>query len=314
MSGGIRLVVIGGPTASGKTRLSIAAAKRFGGEIVSADSMQIYRGMDIGTAKPDAAEQAGVRHTMLDECSPDTAYSVADYCTRAKQYIADMAQRGVLPIVAGGTGLYISSLVDNVQFAEGKTDLAYRAELWELARSKGNQYVHDMLAAVDAPAARATHPNNVKRVIRALECYHCTGITKTEQDARSKLQPSPYEPYMAALEMDRPLLYERIDMRVEDMLARGLVEEVRQLSEAGLTLQNISMQGIGYKEVLGYLEGQYPLAQCAELIKKNTRNYAKRQLTWFRRDKRYVWYNASDPALDDIFLRDVERFLQGKNV
>lgn len=306
----IKLLVIAGPTASGKTALAIQAAKRFNGEIVSADSMQIYQYMNIGTAKPDAAEQEGVRHTMLDEINPRDSFSVADYCTRARQYIADMAARGKLPIVAGGTGLYISSLIDNIQFAEGAPDLAYRERLKQIAAEKGNAYLHAMLTEVDPIAAAKTHPNNSKRVIRALECFHDTGVTKTQQDEQSRRQPSPYQPLMTALTADREALYRRINDRVDGMMARGLLAEVEGLRAMGFTRQDTAMQGIGYKELLMHLEGEISLAEAVELIKQRSRNYAKRQLTWFRRDDRYIWFDALSDGVYERFLQTVEQFLQ----
>ncbi len=307
---GIKVLVIGGPTASGKTALSLAAASAFGGEVVSADSMQVYRGMDIGTAKPSMAERCGIPHHMMDIVDPEESFSVADYCARAHGCIRDIAARGHVPIVVGGTGLYISSLLDNVTFSDSASDPAYREELRALAAQNGADYLHGMLRAVDPKSADAIHPNNVHRVIRALECYHVTGVPKSRQDELSRQVPSPYVPFFAALTCDRAQLYARIDRRVTDMVEQGLFAEVAHLRDAGVGRACTSMQGIGYKEVLDCLDGLLTEADCIALIQKNSRNYAKRQLTWFRRENRYRWYDALDGALTEQYFADAAAFLQ----
>lgn len=307
------IIVVAGPTATGKTKLAVSLAKCFGGEVVSADSMQIYKGMDIGSAKPTPEETEGVKHWLIDEVEPDKPFSVAEYVTRAKAYISDIAARGRLPIIAGGTGLYISSLIDNVQFTEGKTDFALRKELFALAQEQGDETLHAMLAAIDPEAAQMIHPNNRKRVVRAIEIFKTTGVTMTEQNARSKAEPSPYEPVMLALTAEREILYGRINRRVDQMAETGLIDEVRRLRSAGLTADMQSMQGIGYKEVFAYLDGSCGEKECLELVKKNSRNYAKRQLTWFRRDKRYEWFDCTNSALEEKAARYVKERLGMKD-
>lgn len=307
------IIVVAGPTATGKTKLAVSLAKRFGGEVISADSMQIYKGMDIGSAKPTPEETEGVKHWLIDEVEPDTPFSVAEYVARAKAYISDIAARGRLPIIAGGTGLYISSLIDNVQFTEGKTDFALREELFTLAQERGDETLHAMLTEIDPEAARTIHPNNRKRVVRAIEIFKTTGVTMTEQNARSKAEPSPYEPVMLALTAEREILYDRINRRVDKMAEAGLIDEVRRLRSAGLTADMQSMQGIGYKEVFTYLDGSCGEKECLELVKKNSRNYAKRQLTWFRRDKRYAWFDCMDSALAEKAAQYVKEQLGMKD-
>ena len=289
-----KIVVVAGPTGTGKTRLSVALAKQFGGEVISADSMQIYKGLDIGSAKVTPEETEGIPHHLIDILAPDETFSVAQYVQKANEAAEDILERGKLPILCGGTGLYISSFVDNVKFTESQTDFSLRERLMSEAEEKGTEVLWQRLAELDPKAAEAVHPNNVKRVVRALELYESTGLTLSEQNARSKLIESPYEPVMLALTGERELLYERINLRVDRMVAAGLFEEVKALSDRGMTRSMQSMQGIGYKEVLSCFEGECELSECIELIKKNSRNYAKRQLTWFKRDERYQWFDISE--------------------
>ncbi|MBQ3225693.1 MAG: tRNA (adenosine(37)-N6)-dimethylallyltransferase MiaA [Clostridia bacterium] len=289
-----KIVVVAGPTGTGKTRLSVALAKQFGGEVISADSMQIYKGLDIGSAKVTPEETEGIPHHLIDILAPDETFSVAQYVQKANEAAEDILERGKLPILCGGTGLYISSFVDNVKFTESQTDFSLRERLMSEAEEKGTEVLWQRLAELDPKAAEAVHPNNVKRVVRALELYESTGLTLSEQNARSKLIESPYEPVMLALTGERELLYERINLRVDRMVAAGLFEEVKALSDSGMTRSMQSMQGIGYKEVLSCFEGECELSECIELIKKNSRNYAKRQLTWFKRDERYQWFDISE--------------------
>ena len=289
----MKLICIAGPTASGKTSFAVELAKRVNGEIISADSMQIYKNMNIGTAKPTTEEMQGIKHYLIDEITPFESFSVSDFTKRAKQYIEEIVSKGRQPIVAGGTGLFINSLIDNVQFSEGECDYALREELRMLAEEKGNEYLHSMLAEIDIEAAKQIHPNNVKRVIRAIEIYKTTGITKSMQDENSKLIPSPYEVTYYGLTGPRELLYGRINKRVDIMLEAGLVEEVKSLMDEGLDLTYNSMQGIGYKEIVRYLTGEVSLEEAVEDIKRESRRYAKRQLTWFRRDERIKWADIS---------------------
>lgn len=298
------VIVVAGPTATGKTALAVHIAKIFGGEVISADSMQIYRRMNIGSAKVTKDEACGVPHHLIDIKEPtEENFSVADYVALAKEKIEDIIKRGKLPIIAGGTGLYISSLVDNVEFTEGKFDPEIRKELGELALEKGNGYVHAILREIDPQMAEKVHENNIKRVIRAIEIYKTSGITLTEQNARSKQKPSPYNFIMMALSGNREKMYERINRRVDKMMAEGLISEVESLMAHGCKKEMQAMQGIGYKEVFDLLDGKISKEECIELIKKNTRNYAKRQLTWFKRDKRYLWLDcdASKPEDDAVY-------------
>ena len=286
-----KIIAIVGPTASGKTSLSIRLAQAVGGEIVSCDSMQIYRGMQIGTAAPTPAEMEGIPHHLIGFVSPDREFSVAEYRERAAACIADIVSRGKTPIFCGGTGLYLDSLLYVSQFAEVEKSEELRRELTEFAASHGNEALHHQLYQVDPVAAEAIHKNNVRRVIRALEMYRLTGITKTEWDKRSLSKESAYDARIIALDYhDRSILHRRIEMRVDQMMEMGLAEEVRTLYEKGLLKpKTIAGQAIGYKEFLSYLKGESSLDAVAEEIKGATRRYARRQLTWFRRYDSALW-------------------------
>ena len=273
-----------GPTASGKTKLAVDIAREFGGEIVSADSMQIYKGMNIASAKPTEEEKMGIPHHLMDFLEPTEPFSVADYVTMARDVIADVHARGKLPVICGGTGLYINSLIDNIEFDDTGSDPSYRAELNALAEEKGNAYVLDMLRNVDPEAAGQLHENNLKRIIRALEVYKLSGKTMTEQKALSRLNPSPYEPCMMMIDHPREVLYERIDRRVDMMLEAGLEAEAREFFTH--TDYVTASQAIGYKELKPCIDGVLSLAECVETLKRETRRYAKRQLTWFKKDSR----------------------------
>ena len=293
-----QIVVICGPTASGKTALSIALAKAFNGEVVSADSMQIYRRMDIGTAKPTLEERDGVPHHMLDVAEPGESYSVSRYAEEASACVEDILARGRLPIVCGGTGLYIDGLIRGTDFQPAGTDSGLREQLegeWEI---QGAEAMMARLAAVDPDSAARLHLSDKRRILRALEVYLATGETITVHNARSKAVPPRYEALMIGLNTEpRQILYDRIDRRVDVMLEQGLLQEVRSLLEDGL-LEGTAAQAIGYKELLAHFRGEMPLAQAADLIRQKSRNYAKRQLTWFRRDERVKWivYNAPEAA------------------
>ncbi len=300
-----QILVVAGPTASGKTGLAVRLAKEYGGEVISADSMQIYQYMNVASAKPTIDEMQGVPHHLLDFVSPFEPFSVADYVKLAKEKINEVISRGKLPIVAGGTGLYISSLVDNVEFAEEEPDPSVRIRLFAEAEEKGIEPLYQRLQEIDPEAAAAIHPNNHKRVIRALEIFETTGLTMTEQNARSKMIPSPFDPYMLALCPPRELLYERINLRVDAMVDEGLFEEAKALMDMGLNRDMQSMQGIGYKEAFDCLNGDISKEECVEEIKRATRRYAKRQLTWFRRDARYRWIN---PLEESDLLAAMEAF------
>lgn len=287
------IIIIGGPTATGKTKLSVALAKEFGGEIISADSVQIYKKLDIGSAKPTKEEMDGIPHHMIDIIEPNDSFSVCDFVTRAKDDIKDILSRGKLPIIAGGTGLYISSLVDNVSFTEAETDLTLRDELIKKAEKIGAEALYSELEKIDPESAKRIHPNNIKRVIRALEIYYQTGKTMTQQNELSKLTESPYTYKMFALSSDRELIYERINKRVDVMVDDGLFDEVSSLLNAGITRDMQSMQAIGYKEIVSFFEGALTKDEAIEAVKQNSRRYAKRQLTWFRRDERYLWLDIA---------------------
>lgn len=282
------VLAVAGPTASGKTGLGIALAKEYNGEVISADSMQIYKGMDIASAKPTAEEMDGIPHHLIDFLDRGVTFSAADYVKLAKEKIEDVLRRGKLPIIVGGTGLYIDSLLNNVKFSEGGSDEAYRAELYDFAAEHGNEALHQKLAEVDPEAAESIHPNNLVRVIRALEVYHVTGRTFSELKAESRLEESPYDSLIIGLDYaDRQVLYNRINLRVDEMVKAGLIDEARSLwQESGM---KTAANAIGFKELVPFFENQMPLDDCIDKIKQETRRYAKRQLTWFRKNERIRW-------------------------
>lgn len=290
----IRLLAVVGPTASGKTRLAIELAKQYNGEVVSADSMQVYRGMDIGTAKPTEQEMDGVPHHLISIVEPDSVFSVADYLAAAHEAIADIAARGRLPIVAGGTGMYINSLLEDTAFADDtRGDKTIRQQLYAEAEQFGGQPLYDRLLAIDPRSALATHPNNIARVVRALEVYLKTGVTMSEHQANSHPHESRYNALKLGMNYrDRAVLYDRINRRVDMMLEQGLLEEARAIFEAGHT--GTAMQAIGYKEMFGYLRGEQSLEHAVERLKQASRRYAKRQLTWFKRDNEINWIYMDD--------------------
>ena len=279
----IKIFSVVGPTASGKSALALALAERYGGEIISCDSMQVYRRMDIGTAKPTAAEQAGVKHHMIDVVEPTESFSCADYVSLAEAAIRDVHSRGKIPIVCGGTGLYLDALIRGGDFAPDITDDALRAQLLAFAEENGAQALHDELARVDPESAVAIHPNNVKRVARAIEIYKLSGQTKTELDRRSLLAEPRFDARVLGLSYsDREVLYDRIDARVDVMMREGLEAETRALYGEGVFEKNTTAaQAIGYKELLGYIEGRETLENAVSSLKMATRRYAKRQVTWF---------------------------------
>jgi len=288
-----KVICIVGPTASGKTALSVALAKELCGEVVSCDSMQIYRGMDIGTAKPAVDEMQGVPHHMLSVVSPEENYSVARYVEEASLCVDDIISRGKIPIIVGGTGLYVDSLIKGIEFAEFREDEEYRNELFRICEEKGNTYIHNMLKEVDPERAAEIHENNVKRVIRALEVYKATGRTISEHDAESMKKPPKYDAiYIGLMFEDREKLYDRINLRVDTMLKAGLCDEVQKLLESGVSANATAMQAIGYKELVSYFAGNCSLADATEQIKQSSRRYAKRQITWFKRNKNIRWISV----------------------
>ncbi len=300
----IFLVAVCGPTASGKTRLAVDIAKEFGGEVVSADSMQIYKKLDIASAKPTDEEKQGIPHHLMDFLPPTEPFSVADYVEAARKVIADITGRGKLPVLCGGTGLYISSLIDNITFDDTACDYVYREELRQIAAEQGNGAVMEMLRKVDPECAARLHENNLSRVIRALEVYKLSGKTMTQVQAESRLVPSPYNPCMMMIDYDRETLYSRIDRRVDLMLEAGLLAEAEEF----FTHKDYvtASQAIGYKELKPYFDGECSLDEAVENLKRETRRYAKRQLTWFRKDSRINRISADNTTEYDKILKNAE--------
>lgn len=310
----IPLIVVAGPTASGKTALGVELALRLGGEVVSADSMQIYIGMDIASAMPTADEMQGVPHHMLGFLSQGERYSVAAYCRDAKKCINDIISRGKLPIVVGGTGLYINSLIDNIEYTLGETDLNIRKSLNEKLENQGIGALLEELKKVDPDSAGRLHENDAKRIIRALEFYYQYGTTITQQAADSKLNPSPYNAFIIGLKAaDREYLYNRINMRVDIMVQKGLIEEAQKCLANPKTT---AAQAIGHKELLPYFNGEVTLEQALEHLKQQTRRYAKRQLTWFGRDERVNWLMIDEYEEKEQLFSQAEKlckeFLKGE--
>lgn len=285
------LIVLTGPTAAGKTGLSIRLAKALNGEIISADSMQVYRHMDIGSAKITKEEMDGIPHHLIDVLEPTKEFHVVIFQKMAKEALAGIYERGRIPIVVGGTGFYIQALAYDIDFTESEDDSSLRRELEQTAKEKGAEYLHQMLKEVDPVSAEQIHANNQKRVIRAIEFYRQTGTRISEHNQAERQKQSPYDLFYYVLNMDRQLLYERIDKRVDQMIEDGLVEEVKKLAAMGCTRNMVSMQGLGYKEILDYLEGTCSLEEAIYIMKRDTRHFAKRQLTWFKRERDVRWLN-----------------------
>lgn len=283
-----KIIAVAGPTASGKTALSVKIAKELGGEVVSCDSMQIYKGMDVGTAKPSLEERCGVPHHMIDIISPDEKYNVVSYKRDAEAAIDNILKRGKVPVLAGGTGLYMDSVLSNTAFSENSSFSKARERLEKLLEEKGREYIFEMLEKIDPGAAEKIHPNNTRRVIRALEIYETTGKTLTQANIESK-RPEKYESLVIGLMWDRETLYERINERVDLMMAEGLLKEVETLRKMGMKAEYTSMQAIGYKELFEYFEGNCTLEEAKEKIKQESRRYAKRQMTWLKRNKKINW-------------------------
>ena len=285
------LIVLTGPTAVGKTNLSIALAKAVNGEIISADSMQVYQKMDIGSAKIRPEEMDGVSHYLVDVLDPKEEFHIVKFQQMAKAAIEEIYAKGKIPILVGGTGFYIQAVTKDIDFTQARQEDHYRKELEALAEEKGAGYLHEMLKKVDPRSAEDIHAHNVKRVIRALEFYHQNGTPISAHNAEQKQNESPYALAYFVLNIPRELLYQRIDHRVDQMLEEGLLEEVKALREEGCHRGMVSMQGLGYKEILAYLDGEYPLEEAIRILKRDTRHFAKRQLTWFRREPEVVWIN-----------------------
>ena len=303
------VIAVAGPTAVGKTKFAIEVARRFDGEVVSCDSMQLYKFMNIGSAKPDAEELAQVKHHLVDIIDPRVPFSVAEYQQLAKAAIADVMSRGKVPVISGGTGLYLNSLIYDMDFSSNPGDLTYRKELEKIAEEEGTEAVHRMLQNEDPDAAALIHPNNTKRIIRALERLHdgegnvrpFSGILKETDD---------YEMILVGLTRERQELYDRINARVDILINNGLVDEVKELMAMGLTSDDISMKVIGYKEIIAFLNNEYDLATAVDTVKKNTRHYAKKQLTWYRRYDKINWLNISEFNSDEEAIEELISWLE----
>lgn len=298
------LIVLTGPTAVGKTKLSIALAKAVNGEIISADSMQVYRYMDVGSAKITPDEMDGVPHHLVDVLDPTEDFNIVLFQQLAKKSMEEIYSKGRIPILVGGTGFYIQAITRDIDFTQSEQDDSYRKELEALAAEKGSSFLHDMLASVDPKSAEDIHENNVKRVIRALEFYKQNGTRISEHNEEQKEHVSPYNLAYFVLNAPRPLLYERIDARVDEMLKNGLVEEVKNLQRMGCHREMVSMQGLGYKEILSWLGGEYPYEEAIRILKRDTRHFAKRQLTWFRREGEVTWVDKDKFDYNDSQILD----------
>lgn len=302
-----KVVVICGPTASGKTALSIELAKRINGEIVSADSMQIYKDMDIGTAKPTIDEMKGIKHYLLDFVSPEERYSVAQYKQDAKISIKEIIAKGKTPIIVGGTGLYVDSLIYEIEYTDIKVDENYRKELEKIIEEKGLEELYKKAMEIDEVAMKKISPNDKKRIMRVLEIYKATGKTKTQQEKESRKKPVEYDYRIFAINWDREILYERINERVDKMIEQGLIDEVKNILKKYDKFPT-AMQGLGYKEVVDYINGIYTKEEMIEKIKMETRRYAKRQLTWFRKNKKTIWLDGKNDLQNNIDI-----ILEGMN-
>ena len=302
------LIILTGPTAVGKTALSIGLAQAVDGEIISADSMQVYRKMNIGTAKIQQSEMQGVRHHLIDILDPGEDFNVVLFKKYALEAMKDIYSREKIPVVVGGTGFYIQALLYDINFEDNDNDMSYREELQTLAAEHGNSYIHDMLAGVDPESAEKIHENNVKRVIRALEFYKKTGMKISEHNEAESQKESPYNFEYFVLNDDRQKLYDRIDRRIDIMLADGLLDEVRSLVDEGYSRDLVSMQGLGYKEMIDYIQERYTLDEAVYTLKRDTRHFAKRQVTWFKREKQVTWVNKNEfDSEADILSFMIER-------
>lgn len=293
------LIILTGPTAVGKTKLSIALAKAINGEIISADSMQVYKHMDIGSAKITTEEMQGIPHYMIDILEPDENFNVVYFQQKCKEYMEDIYSRGHIPIITGGTGFYIQAVLRDIDFTENEENKEYRISLEKLAENEGASKLHEMLIKVDPKAAEEIHENNIKRTIRALEFYHLTGTPISEHNEHEKRKERAYNSCYFVLNDERDRLYSRIEQRIDEMVDEGLVDEVRKLKEMGCHRGMVSMQGLGYKEILAWLEGEYSYEESIEILKRDTRHFAKRQLTWFRREQDVIWVNKNEFKYDE---------------
>lgn len=305
------MIILAGPTAVGKTAASIRLAKAVGGEIISADSMQVYRHMDIGSAKIRPEEMEGVPHYLVDVLEPEEDFNVVRFQQMAKAAAEEIYARGRIPIAAGGTGFYIQALLYDIDFTENDGDSSFRRKLEKTAEEKGGEYLHALLQEADPEAALQIHPHNIKRMIRALEFHHQTGGKISEHNETEREKESPYNFAYFVLTDDRSRLYDRIDRRVDLMMEEGLLDEVRFLKEQGVRRDSTAMQGLGYKELYAFLDGEYPLEEAVRIIKRDTRHFAKRQLTWFKRERDVIWADKSvigqdDDAVIDFILKELK--------
>ncbi len=310
-----KVIVITGPTAVGKTKLSIELAKKIGGEIISADSMQVYKYMNIGTDKITLDMMGGVRHHLIDFLDPSEDFNVFTFQKLAKEAISDIASRGHVPIIVGGTGFYIQAVLYDIDFTETDEDFEYRHFLEERAQKEGSDVLHDELSKVDPVSAQNIHANNVKRVIRALEYYQKTGRPISEHNEEQHQRESAYDSYYFVLTDKREVLYSRIEKRVDQMIEEGLEGEVRDLLHRNIPRTATSMQGLGYREMFGYIDGEYDLDRAVYLIKRNTRHFAKRQLTWFKRERDVIWIDKDEFKHDDeLILKEMLRIYEQRNL
>lgn len=300
------LIVIGGPTASGKTNIAIRLAKKINGEIISADSMQVYKYMDIGTAKPTKAEMEGIKHYFIDELYPNEEFNISIFKNKAKEYIDLIHNKNKIPILAGGTGFYIEAVVKDNDFSETAVDKSYRDKLYLEAEIMGNTYIHDKLNKIDHVSAKKIHPNNVKRVIRALEYYEQTKIPISIHNETEKQKSSPYFVKYILLNLERKTLYDKINTRVDNMITNGLIDEIKNLLDMGYSENLISMQALGYKELIPYIKNEISLEEAISELKQRTRHFAKRQFTWFRKQCTGEWIDVDKLNLEEIMNKIVK--------
>lgn len=308
------LIILTGPTSVGKTSLSIELAKAVNGEIISADSMQVYKYMNIGTAKITSGEMQGIPHYLIDELLPEEEFNVVRFQQLAKEYIRQIHARNKIPVIVGGTGFYIQAVLYDIDFTENESDSAYRRELEQLCEERGKEYLHDMLTKIDPDSAAAIHPNNSKRTIRALEYTRLTGDKISEHNAEQRSKEAPYRFCYFVLNKDRAKLYDTINYRVDLMMEQGLLAEVKDLSRRGYTRDLVSMQGLGYKELLAFLNGECSLDEAVYTLKRDTRHFAKRQLTWFKREKEVLWVEKDSFPSQEALLNYLLTCLKERNV
>ena len=308
------LIILTGPTAVGKTSLSIQLAKTIGGEIISADSIQVYKKMDIGTAKIKPEEMEGIPHYLIDVLEPDEEFNVVRFQKMAKEAMEKIYKNGHIPIIVGGTGFYIQALLYDIDFNDTESESSYREELQQYADTYGAIALHERLKQIDKESANKIHPNNVKRVIRAIEYFEQTGEPISKHNEEQAQKESPYNFLYIVLDQDRDILYKRIDLRVDQMIEEGLVKEVKQLIESGYTKELVSMQGLGYKEFIPYFEGEISLEQAIYTLKRDTRHFAKRQITWFKREKDVIWLSKKEYPTDEQLLKQILTYSKDNHI